>query len=516
MLFKLQYNASMIIARLKTIFYLGIIFLIIYNLYLSSFSARHGELNFFSDVARDFLLLQELDEKKIVFIGPRSNTSGLFHGPLWTYINYPAYVIGQGNPVTVAWFWVTLASLFSLTSFFIARSLFGTFPALVYVLLLTIRLPPYINGIFHSEATIFFVPIFLFSIYKYIVSKKNIFLGLHLLSLAILIQLNIGVGFSLLTLSGLLIIWFIVKHKLWKQLLILLLLPVFLSNLIVFDLRHNLQMTHAMLASAQDKRLFSPLPSLIDNRIQNTVSLQLIRGKGIEPITLAIFIVLVVFTIMQIKSKKKERSLYFLFVFYYFGFMLTSFISRGVLLYHHIHLLIPFTALWLVSPLKSKFKIFFLPLVTIIYFTNYNDTSAYLASLKNSIGKTTNSWVSLSTVAAEVINRQKGKEFGYFVFSPDSFAYQPRYAMIYNFQSSNTKVFEYTKKPTTYLIAAPPPPNDPYMNHVWWRKNSVKISSDPIWSKSFPSGFTIEEFQLSPEEQKVPHDKSIELGIHFR
>jgi len=51
---------------------------------------------------------------------------------------------------------------------------------------------------------------------------------------------------------------------------------------------------------------------------------------------------------------------------------------------------------------------------------------------------------------------------------------------------------------------------------VWWRKVQVKILSEPAETKKFPSGFTIEKFNLSREEQRVRHVKAIELGIHFR
>ena len=68
----------------------------------------------------------------------------------------------------------------------------------------------------------------------------------------------------------------------------------------------------------------------------------------------------------------------------------------------------------------------------------------------------------------------------------------------------------------TYVIAAPPPPNNPYMLHEWWVKNEANIASQPIEVKKFPSGFTMEKFLLTEKEQQVPYDKNIELGIHFR
>lgn len=130
--------------------------------------------------------------------------------------------------------------------------------------------------------------------------------------------------------------------------------------------------------------------------------------------------------------------------------------------------------------------------------------------------KNINSWRGLTAVAQTVIARQGQNPFGYFVFAPDLFAYQPRYALLYHFKAAKAQAYEYSKKAVTYIIAAPPPPHDPYVTHVWWRKNPVGIKTEPIWSAKFPNGFTIEEFQLNEEEQHLPHDKTIELGIHFR
>ncbi|HVZ58269.1 MAG TPA: hypothetical protein VG935_00740 [Patescibacteria group bacterium] len=155
----------------KLIYVLGVL-LSGYGIYLSSFSVLHGELNFFSDVARDFLLLQELDQKKIVLIGPRTNTTGLFDGPFWTYLNYPAYLIGHGNPVIVAWFWVILGVIFIISSFYFVKRLFGIWPAFAFVLLMSVRFVPHINGVFHAEANIFFMPVFLYTIIEYLKTKK--------------------------------------------------------------------------------------------------------------------------------------------------------------------------------------------------------------------------------------------------------------------------------------------------------------------------------------------------------
>lgn len=502
---------------MKILLYVILLLLTLNNVYFSSSLVRHGEINFFNDVARDFLLLQELDEKKIVLIGPRSSTIGLFHGPIWNYINYPAYVVGKGSPIVVGWFWIFLEGIFLLTSFYIARNLFGTFPALIYILLTSTRMASHIGGLFHSEATFFFIPFLFFTIYKYIKSKKGLYLAFHMLALSILIQLNIGIGFQFLILSTLIIFWFIFKNQLWKHLLNFFLLPLFLSNFIIFDLRHDFRMAKAILSTGGALHFFISLQSWVENRFNNIISLQLIEDStGNNLITFIFFGFILIFTILQIKNKSKYRQTYSLFLFYFFGYMVTSFFNKGILLFHYTYLLVPLTSLWLVSFLANRYKLLFLPIISIVFYFNLNNTNGEINHRLSAMGNYPNSWKGLTTVAQQIIKQQQGKEFGYFVFAPDAFAYQPRYAMSYNFKAAYSKAFEYTKKPTTYIIAAPPPPNDPYMTYVFWRKNQVNISSQPIETKKFPNGFTIEKFYLSKSEQQIAHDKNIELGIHFR
>lgn len=502
---------------MKILVYLILLAAALFNLYISSSSVRHNEINFFNDVARDFLLLQELDEKKIVLIGPRSSTNGLFHGPLWTYINYPAYVIGNGNPVVVAWFWILLEVIFLVTGFFMVKKILGIFPALFFITFVSIRMASHINGVFHSEATFLFIPMLFFTICMYVENRRKLYLALHILSVAILIQLNVGIGMQFLILSSLIIFWFLIKNKLYKHFLVVFLLPLFLMNFILFDLRHGFRMANAIFATGASSEFFISLQSFIENRINNMISMQIFeQNSGNMPINYIVFAFVVIFSILQIKNANKHRHIYFLFIFYYFGYILLSIFNKGVLLFHYVYLVIPLTTLWLVSFLATKHRWIFLPLIAIVFFSNLNEVRTQIKTQGSYPGNTVNSWKGLTKVASEVIVLQNGNEFGYYIYAPDALAYQPRYAMIYNFKKAGAKAFEYAKKPTTYIIAAPPPADNPYMTHVWWRKVQVKISSEPAETKKFPNGFTIEKFNLSLKEQRIPHVKAIELGIHFR
>ena len=130
------------------------------------------------------------------------------------------------------------------------------------------------------------------------------------------------------------------------------------------------------------------------------------------------------------------------------------------------------------------------------------------------IGSDIQSWKFLSTMAQEV-NSSHEDSFGYFVYSPDAFAYEPKYATKYAFSQRST--IEYFKKQSkTILFLAPPPRGNPYMQDEWWTKNQLRITSDPIDTIQYANGYKVEVYELTDKEQKITFDESIDPGIHFR
>lgn len=335
------------ISAIKKVLFVILIGFILYNLYLLTFFPLHGEIRLSNDIGRDFLLLQELDQKKIVLIGPRSNTQGVFHGPLWTYINYPAYLIGEGDPVVVAWFWVMLGFIFLLSTFYLIKQMFGTTQGLLAVALLSTYLVPHINSVFSPEAMFFLMPFFIYTIYRYLQSKEVKYLALHVVTIAAFVHLNIGVGILFIMLSGILLLAFIIKNKLWKHLVAFLILPIGVSNFIAFDIRHGFGMAKALLNLGGNSAFLVPVNEWVDDRINNTVFMQIL-AKNIEPLSVLIFALVIIFTFIHIKNNTKQKDFLLLIVFYYFGYMTLSYFNKGVILYHYIYLLVPITIIWLV------------------------------------------------------------------------------------------------------------------------------------------------------------------------
>lgn len=453
-----------------------------------------------------------------MLIGPRSNASGLFHGPLWSYINYPVYLLSNGNPVTVGWFWIFLAIGALTVGFYGAKKLFGTLAALVFIILFSGNLITHINGMFHSDAPVFVTPLLFFSIILYVKYKKIRYLCLHLFIVSMIIQLNVGVGIPILMLTGLLIVFLIYKNKSWKHLFAFFLLPFLLSNFIIFDIRHDYLLTKSAYAFWQFQKTWNPLPVdfWIKNRLETMIDLRISQGQNFY-LTALIFGIVVYYTLKEIKKAKKYSTVYLLIIYYYFGYMLLTFTNKGVILSHFVYFLSPLTCLWFASFVRGKYRFFMLPLFGLVAMINSMQGFVYIKQLNTGfIEIRPESWRSTNRVAEKIIDKQGKNPFGYFVFSPDAFAYGPRYAMIYHFKQAHMQAYEYTKLDTTYVIASPPPDNDPYMTYVWWRKNPVKITSDPVWTQKFPGGYTAEEYHLTADEKRIPHDKTIELGIHFR
>src|SRR5579863_1751233 len=84
--------------------------IILYGIYLFSLHLFLGDLLFHTDIARDFLLIQDIAvNHKLTLIGPRAGgIPGTFFGPIWLYLNLPVFLLGNGNPIIIGYFWLLL------------------------------------------------------------------------------------------------------------------------------------------------------------------------------------------------------------------------------------------------------------------------------------------------------------------------------------------------------------------------------------------------------------------------
>lgn len=165
---------------------------------------------------------------------------------------------------------------------------------------------------------------------------------------------------------------------------------------------------------------------------------------------------------------------------------------------------------------STKYKKLLMAVALVILCLNTSYVKSTMDEYQTKIlGKSQWSWTFLSTTAKEVA-RNAPQSFGYFVFSPDQVAYQPRYAMIHVFKSLGLEAHEYEKKPVTFVIAAPEPSDRPWLNYRPWLSEQVKIKNNPTSVQTKSNGYRIFKFELAEKDRAIPIDRNLIIGLHYR
>ncbi|MFA9289232.1 MAG: glycosyltransferase family 39 protein [Weeksellaceae bacterium] len=227
---------------------LSVLLLLTINVAFAALYVLQNTITFHTDIARDFLLLEDMFyNKNISLIGPRSGgIPGVFHGPLWIYLNLPAYIIGKGDPVIVGWFWVLLFVASIILVYWVGKKLWNKEVGIMSALLVSVTTLSDIHNLFNPYGAVITFPLFLYFIGKYLETKKILQLVLALFTLGIIIQFQMAFGGPILILMiGYLIYDSIIKKNI-KPLLALAVLIIPLSSFIVFELRNNFLQTHSV------------------------------------------------------------------------------------------------------------------------------------------------------------------------------------------------------------------------------------------------------------------------------
>lgn len=221
--------------------------LIFISFFFASWYVINGDLNFSSDIARDFLLFDEITQKALVLIGPKSSVMGLFHGPLWLYLNYPAYAIGNGNPLVVGAWWIVLNGLFLVSVFYVTKKLFNKEAAYLSTLLIALYTSFHTATFFNPIGAMFVIPIFFYTFIKYLEKRQAKYLFFHVISLGFIIQFEMAIGIPFTILSFAFLFVSILKSKNKKHLALFFAILIPLSNYLLFDLRHDFLLTNSVL-----------------------------------------------------------------------------------------------------------------------------------------------------------------------------------------------------------------------------------------------------------------------------
>ena len=408
-----------------------------YNLYLCATAVLHGDVGFNTDLARDFLLLEDVVKNhSMPLIGPRSGgIPGVFHGPLWLYLNLPAFVLGKGDPVIVGWFWVFLVALLTAFVGFVGYKLYGKTVGVLSAILMSAVSVGTTSSLFNPFGAVLVFPLYFYFLYHYLTQRKIWSLLLTLFCGGLLIQFQVAFGMPILLLSTLLIFYTIFKQKLFTHSTAFLVLLLPLSTYIVFDLRHNFLETKALLTYMAGKSgavdNFTPHAMLM-NRIEgfiNTLATIPSPDRILTILILAFFAFLLYKAIKNKTTTQGKSTLLFFYLF--FGYWIFAFIFKGVIWNYYTWPFLPLTVLMIAGGWKVLPKYIFVIGYAFVFLATWKQAHVYKDMLVNNyIAKDSGSW-RFNYDLAQSVFAQKDASFGYYIFSPDQFGYSPRYAMNY-------------------------------------------------------------------------------------
>ena len=497
--------------------------LIIINVILASWHVLHGTINFHTDIARDFLLFEDIYyNKNITLIGPRSGgIAGVFHGPLWLYINIPAYILGSGNPVVVGWFWVLLFIISIGAVYWLGKKLFNTSVGLLAAVFYSVVTSSSIHSMFNPFGAVVLFPIFYYFFWNYTQKKRLLDLVISLLMLGGIIQFQMAFGVPILILILPIMVYVSFKHKKWNHLLSLLLLAIPLSSYIVFELRNDFLQIRSALEFISGKR---PLPDKFNiplyEFLYKRVVAMIKNSAGMIVNNRWLLIVGFIASVSYVWFKRAAngyRDKFALFYYLFFGYWIVTLAFKGTLWNYYYW---PFITLFsvvlasIIAQLKKKELIYGVIFLVFAYSTNLY--LAYKQTVGDDFSSQNGALWSFYEKVAETVYKDAPPEFGYYIYTQDQFGYSTRHAMNYvprKYPDKNGVPFE--KRKYTYLLVDDNGEHK-LTNHNDWQKYDIKIERKPDSVQKFTKAYSVETYILTPEELAIPSNPDLIHTLIFR
>ncbi len=489
-----------------------IVAFIILNIFLSAWYVIHGDILFHTDVARDFLVMDDIVQTgHLTLIGPRAGgITGVFHGPLWFYLNLPIFILFKENPVAIGWFWILLSALSLLVTYLVAKKMYDETTALIATLLVSLIAISYTNNLFNPFGALFFFPIYFYLFIMYLEKNKLHILLSALFIVGVIIQFQMAFGVPLLFLTMIYLVKYLHKKKKLIHLTALGILLIPLSSFILFDIKHSFLQFRSviiyLLAPADKFYIFERVQGLFYGGSTVITYVHLLA----IPVSL-----LLIATALKRNVPEKYKVSINYFYFLYIGFWIVTLAFRGRIENYYVLPFLTVMAMMVALARTALRPIVFCVLLGTVLIGNYYFASLHIRNTAAFVGKHPSSWL-FNLHVAQHIEKHAPKEFGYYIFTPDQFGYIPRFAMNYVQLTTTKKMYPYQKKPTTYIIIQPPPDYLPSLNGTWWLKNSVNIKRRPDALKKYSNNEEVMRYNLSLSELQIPSDPNIINGLQFR
>ena len=222
----------------KKILLLVVLLFFVFAFFLSTINIFQKDLNFNTDIARTFLLVENMvDTGHLTLIGPRAGgISGMFFGPAILYLYAPFYILGGGNPIVIAYFWIFL-NFFSLYSvFFVSDKIFGRKLAIFASLIYAFFSVPFSSGVTASFGSVLLSPWLLYFMYLFLKSRRLLHITIALLINGFIYQFQPAAGMITLAVTFAITIYIFLREKKYTFFFSYLVLLIPFSTFIVLGL----------------------------------------------------------------------------------------------------------------------------------------------------------------------------------------------------------------------------------------------------------------------------------------
>lgn len=483
-------------------------------LFAAAWVPLHGDIHYFSDNARDMLLLNEIvTEKPITLIGPRSGISGVFHGPLWLYMNLPVFALSVGNPVAVGWFWWMLYVLNVGIVFVVGRCLSGVMGGLVAGLLFAYAFVSTGWSQFNANGVLLVSPLVMYFLHTYLVGGRYRDALILFFFIGLLIQFQIAFGLPVLLLVMGLVGFRVVKERSWKHVSSLLVLLIPLSTHILFDIRHGFLQLNSLLAYA-GKSGGSGIAALAQTRLPLALR-ELTNWLPHYSVWTSVALLVGLVAIAVWKKNHRITSLATLFAFLYVGFWLITLGYSGTMWLYYYWGFVPMLFIVIGAAVQALPQRIHASLVFVVALCIVLSQLHWFVFERNyAISPRPISW-KFHKSAVEKVYQGAPNEFGYYIFEDDLYGYGPKYAFVYNQKHyPHKQAFLNEKRGTTYTYLMPTQSDT--LSWDGWIKGNVLLKSSPARITEYPNGVAINEYRLSKDEQAVPSDPNLLDSLMFR
>lgn len=327
----------------------------------------------FSWIVKDILI-----DKHPRLIGQLTSIDGLFIGPFFYYLLVPFFVISKMNPVSalIPAIFLGLFTVWSL--YFVFSKHLNTKIGLIAAFLYSVSL----GSVFYDRWVVPTQPVILWSVW-YLYTLFNLLKGdsrvLWLLAVLIGLIWSIHIALAPLLFIIPLGVFLIKKNKklhikkISKKdvLLSFILILLFLSPLLIFEIRHSFSQTQSLLLSLSEKKNELSLVYRFLTIIESFV--RLIRGMFVQAsfsipviVTLAVWITFLLSPLYFVRKKILEKN-QVVCIYIWVAILIFSlqFSKRNISEYYMLSLFVPF--LLILSLLFSLLKKWLLILFAIIY-----------------------------------------------------------------------------------------------------------------------------------------------------